>query len=129
VSRSQPGPPSLHSHSTARTRPPARQVGTKLLATDVRIASGLAFKAMRGNTLTRWVRRGVRGHDRATRRAAVREGRGDSRGSCVPACSQLAASRGCAERRVVGPSGARNEPKRAPLAHLRCHHAGASGAS
>ncbi|KIY96009.1 hypothetical protein MNEG_11952, partial [Monoraphidium neglectum] len=32
-------------------------VGTKLLATDVRIASGLAFKAMRGNTLTRRERR------------------------------------------------------------------------
>jgi hypothetical protein len=30
------------------------QVGFKLLAFDVRVASGLAFKAMRGNTLTRW---------------------------------------------------------------------------
>jgi hypothetical protein len=29
------------------------QVGFKLLAFDVRVASGLAFKAMRGNTLTR----------------------------------------------------------------------------
>jgi hypothetical protein len=28
------------------------QVGTKLLAADVKIASGLALKAMRGNTLT-----------------------------------------------------------------------------
>lgn len=30
------------------------QVGFKLLAFDVRVASGLAFKAMRGNQLTRW---------------------------------------------------------------------------
>lgn len=29
------------------------QVGFKLLAFDVSVASGLAFKAMRGNTLTR----------------------------------------------------------------------------
>ncbi|KAI8468150.1 MAG: LETM1-domain-containing protein [Monoraphidium minutum] len=34
-----------------------RAVGTKLLATDVRIASGLAFKTMRGSTLTRRERR------------------------------------------------------------------------
>jgi hypothetical protein len=31
----------------------AAQVGFKLLAFDVRVASGLAFKAMRGNQLTR----------------------------------------------------------------------------
>jgi hypothetical protein len=31
----------------------ARQVGSKLLATEVGIATGLAFKAARGNTLSR----------------------------------------------------------------------------
>jgi hypothetical protein len=38
-------------HGPVPTLP--QKVGTKLLATEVRIASGLAFKAARGNTLSR----------------------------------------------------------------------------